>query len=37
MGKISRQWQDITDVLELFGNKAGPACRRYKAFVEKGI
>ncbi|MBU1054703.1 MAG: transposase [Proteobacteria bacterium] len=37
MGKIKRPWQDIIDVLELFGSKPGTARRRYKAFVEKGI
>jgi len=37
MGKISRQWQDITDVLVLFGNKTKTARRRYKTFVKKLI
>ena len=36
MGKIDRQWQDVSGVLELFGGRTGTARRRYKVFVEKG-
>jgi len=36
MGKIERQWQDVSGVLELFGDRNGTARRRYRAFVEKG-
>ncbi|MBA3035213.1 MAG: transposase [Desulfobacterium sp.] len=37
MAKVSRQWQDVSGVLELFGNKTATARRRYKAFVDKGV
>jgi len=37
MGKVSRQWQDVSGVLELFGDRTGSARRRYKVFVGNGI
>jgi REP element-mobilizing transposase RayT len=36
MGKVERQWQDVSGVLELFGDRTGTAGRRYRVFVEKG-
>jgi REP element-mobilizing transposase RayT len=37
MGKRKNDWQDTDKVLGMFGEKAGPARRAYRAFVEKGI
>ena len=37
MAKRKNGWQDTDKVLEMFGEKAGPARRAYRAFVEKGI
>ena len=37
MAKGKSRWQDTDKVLELFGQKAGSARRKYRAFVEKGI
>lgn len=37
MAKINNKWQDTDKVLKLFGHKAGPARRAYRAFVEKAI
>ena len=36
MGKVERQWQNVSEVLELFGDRTGTARRRYRVFVEKG-
>ena len=36
MGKIERRWQDVSGVLELFGDRTGNARRQYRSFVEKG-
>ena len=35
--KRKNDWQDTDKVLGMFGDKAGPARRAYRAFVEKGI
>ena len=37
MAKRKNDWQDTDKVLGMFGDKAGPARRAYRAFVEKGI
>jgi REP element-mobilizing transposase RayT len=37
MGKVRNEWQDITAVLVMFGEKKSPARRAYNTFVEKGI
>ena len=37
MGKVERKWQDVSEVLELFGDRTGTARRRYRIFVEKGV
>jgi len=37
MAKRKNDWQDTDKVLGMFGDKAGPAIRAYRAFVEKGI
>jgi len=37
MAKRKNDWQDTDKVLGMFGEKAGPARRAYRAFVEKGI
>lgn len=37
MGKTKNDWQDIGSVLKMFGKKAGPARRKYSAFVKRGI
>jgi putative transposase len=37
MAKKKNQWQDTDKVLNLFGHKAGPARRAYRAFVKKAI
>ena len=37
MGEIENDWQDIESVLKMFDKKAGPARRKYNAFVKKGI
>ena len=37
MAKRKNDWQDTDKVLGMFGDKAGPARRTYRAFVEKGI
>jgi len=37
MAKRKNDWQDTDKVLGMFGDKAGPARRVYRAFVEKGI
>ncbi len=37
MAKRKNDWQDTNKVLGMFGDKAGPARRVYRAFVEKGI
>ena len=37
MAKGKNDWQDTDKVLGIFGEKAGPARRAYRAFVEKGI
>jgi len=37
MGKIKNDWQDIDSVLKMFHKKAGPARRKYSAFVKRGI
>jgi len=36
MGKVERRWQDVSGVLELFGDRTGKARRHYRSFVEKG-
>jgi REP element-mobilizing transposase RayT len=36
MGKIDRKWQNVSGVLELFGDRTGTGRRRYRIFVEKG-
>lgn len=36
MGKVERQWQNVSEVLRLFGDRTGTARRRYRVFVEKG-
>jgi len=35
--KRKNDWQDTDKVLGMFGDKAGPARRAYRAFVKKGI
>jgi len=35
--KRKNDWQDTDKVLGMFGDKAGPARRAYRAFVENGI
>jgi REP element-mobilizing transposase RayT len=37
MGKHKQPWQDIDKVLAYFSKSKGPARRRYRAFVTKGI
>ena len=37
MGYFKNDWQQIHEVLELFGDKNSVARRRYRAFVEQGI
>ena len=37
MAKRKNDWQDTDEVLGIFGEKAGPARRSYRAFIEKGI
>jgi REP element-mobilizing transposase RayT len=37
MAKRKNDWQDTDKVLGMFGEKAGPARRAYRAFVENGI
>jgi len=37
MSKRKNDWQNTNKVLGMFGDKAGPARRTYRAFVEKGI
>jgi putative transposase len=37
MGKTKSDWQDIDRVLKMFHKKAGPARRKYSAFVKRGI
>jgi len=37
MAKRKNDWQDTDKILGMFGDKAGPARRTYRAFVEKGI
>ncbi len=37
MAKRKDDWQDTDKVLGMFGKKAGPARRLYRAFVENGI
>jgi putative transposase len=37
MGKFKNDWQDIDSVLKMFDEKAGMACRKYNAFVKKGM
>ena len=37
MGKISRPWQNVDDVLSLFGTHVQGAQKQYLAFVQKGI
>ena len=37
MAKRKNNWQDTDKVLGMFAEKAGPARRAYRAFVEKGI
>jgi|GEM_PF-6859985 len=36
MAKRKNDWQDTDKVLGMFGEKAGPARRAYRAFVEIG-
>lgn len=37
MGKSKNDWQDMDSVLKMFHQKAGPARRKYRAFVKRGI
>lgn len=37
LGKLVRPWQHCDEVLRRFSEKAGPARRGYRRFVEKGI
>ena len=37
MGKIERDWQEIDQVLKMFGQRVSDARRRYQSFVKKGI
>ena len=37
MGKVKRDFQDTTYVLQLFGRKVSAARKAYRAYVEKGI
>lgn len=37
MGKVKHGWQNIQEVLGMFGGTLGPARRSYRNFVEKGI
>ena len=36
-GHVSREWQDVPEVLARFGEHANEAARRYEAFVRQGI
>ncbi len=37
MSKIERDWQEIDQVLKMFGARVSDARRRYQSFVKKGI
>ena len=37
MGKGNTQWQDVDYVLKWFGETAGEARKKYRAYVEKGV
>ena len=37
MGKTKINWQDVGTILKMFDKKVGSACRKYRAFVERGI
>jgi hypothetical protein len=37
MDKVKRSWQNVNEVLGMFGEKHRQARRRYRSFVEKGI
>ena len=37
MGKIERDWQEIDQVLKMFGQRVSDARRRYQSLVKKGI
>ena len=37
MGKLKNDWQDIEEVLRLFGKNISQARRKYKGFILKGI
>jgi hypothetical protein len=37
MAKETYPWQDVDNVLRLFGQKAGYARRSYRAFMQKGV
>lgn len=37
MGTIENDWQDIEEVLGLFGKRLSAARRRYREYVEKGV
>lgn len=37
MNKNSQPWQDTDYIFALFSDKKGPARRKYRAFVEKGV
>jgi REP element-mobilizing transposase RayT len=37
IGKTKREWQNVKDVLKLFGNTISSSRKKYRSFVEKGV
>jgi REP element-mobilizing transposase RayT len=37
IGKIKREWQNVEDVLKLFGNTISSSRKNYRSFVQKGV
>jgi putative transposase len=37
LGNVKKTWQDTQGVLQMFGEKVGPAKRAYRVFIEMGI